>query len=338
MEKKQEQEITKQEKKWYEKQIGIVEVKDFVVLAFAILVALSSLLSTLVVKESGEILYLFTPNFFSNVKGAGFVTAFYFIPLIAGILFIFARFNKIYRTIAFILIVISEAFIFSFAAIVNELNESSHNLGAGPIVAGVLLSLSLLVIIRENFIENQFSVREIVEIGVLVALALVFDQVGPVIRIRAGAGSINLAMLPLFIIAFRFNFIKSWIAIGVVFGLISNQMDGYGIQTYPFDYFLGYGLSVALAAFFQKLAFPKRGASAKFHHYAFFALAISVGVIGRLLSSTISGVVLYETDFIGSLVYNGSNILPTGLITLVLLLFLYPAILVINRRFPASNE
>ena len=42
------------------------------------------------------------------------------------------------------------------------------------------------------------------ELGVLIGLAIAFDFI-PKIRVGATGGSISLTMLPLFIIAFRFN-------------------------------------------------------------------------------------------------------------------------------------
>ena len=53
----------------------------------------------------------------------------------------------------------------------------------------------------------KFSVRDIAEIAVLCALAVVLDKFGK-IPIGSTGGSINISTVPLFIIAFRHGWFK----------------------------------------------------------------------------------------------------------------------------------
>ena len=47
------------------------------------------------------------------------------------------------------------------------------------------------------------------------------------------------------------NFIKSFLLIGVCYGLIACLKDGYGMNTYLFEYFLAYGC-VSITSLFKK--------------------------------------------------------------------------------------
>ena len=98
---------------------------------------------------------------------------------------------------------------------------------------------------------NFFSIKDIVEIGILISLSLVFDQSFLKIRIGQNGGSISLVMLPLCILSLRKGFVKGFIGCGVIFGLISCFLDGYGFFTFPLDYLLGFG-SIAVIGIFNK--------------------------------------------------------------------------------------
>ena len=65
-----------------------------------------------------------------------------------------------------------------------------------------------------------FTVKDIAEIAILSARAIVLDRV---VRIPLGAtgGSINISMVPLYVIALRHGWFKSFIAGGIVYGLIT---------------------------------------------------------------------------------------------------------------------
>ena len=152
----------------------------------------------------------------------------------------------------------------------------------------------------KRYFGRMLTVHGITELAILVALAILLDQ--PFIKIRFGEGaSLSLTMVPLFIIALRYPLIDSFLSIGIVYGFITMLLDGYGIASYPLDYLLGYG-SIALAALFQPLVFKKR--NNELLNYVFLVLAIISGVVVRIWWSTLNGVLLWETAFWGSLVYN----------------------------------
>lgn len=244
--------------------------------------------------------------------------------------------EKEINNISLVLVIITIVLSFSYAALYKGINSetvesSSFSLGWGLIVYASLTTLSLFYYLRSILESNEFTVREIPELAIFIALAVVLDFV-PKIRIGATGGSISLTMVPLFIIAFRFNFVKSFLAIGVVYGIITCQLDGYGFQSYPFDYLLGFGL-ISLASFFRTLIFTRQG-NPKIQHYLFLLLAIFVGGFGRFVGSTISSVVLYHYSFAPAAIYNLTYIGPSILLVMIILSLLLVPFTRLNRRYP----
>ena len=99
----------------------------------------------------------------------------------------------------------------------------------------------------------KFSVRDIVEIAVMCALAVVLDKAVK-IPIGSTGGSLHISAVPLFIIAFRHGWFKGFIASGIVFGLVKCILDGYGFQFFFFEYLIAFG-SIALAGLFGRMIF-----------------------------------------------------------------------------------
>lgn len=179
----------------------------------------------------------------------------------------------------------------------------------------------------------KYSVREIVETAMLVALAVILDLDGLKIRIGGAGGSISFTMVPLFILALRMNFSKSFIGIGVVYGLITCLKDWYGFETFPFDYLLGYG-SIAIASIFKNFIYNKEK---PFIGILFVIISTVLGGFLRFVFSSISSMVFYQTSFVGALVYNAAYIPFATLISTGCMLLLYKPLLIINDKFPIKD-
>ena len=175
---------------------------------------------------------------------------------------------------------------------------------------------------KTNF---TFNLKDITEIGILCGLAIVLDTFVK-IPVFAGGGSINLAMLPLIFIALHKGWFKGFIAGGVIFGLITCFIDGYGIVTYPFDYLVGFG-SVAVVGAFRNLIICEK---LTVKNYIFFGISILLCMIVRFASSCLSGVIIYEYTFIDSAIYQLTYLGPT---ILALLLILLPSLSIFNSLF-----
>ena len=105
--------------------------------------------------------------------------------------------------------------------------------------------------------KSFLSVKEMVEMALLVALAVVLDLDGFKISLSADGGSIGFTMVPLFILGYRHGFFKSLIGVGVIYGLTTALLDGHGLMYYPFDYLIAYGVSISIGSLFSKAIFYK---------------------------------------------------------------------------------
>jgi thiamine transporter ThiT len=91
----------------------------------------------------------------------------------------------------------------------------------------------------------RLSIRHIALMGMLVAMSIVLDIFFKFYQ-QANGGSINLAMVGLVLIALSFGWWQSWLAITVVFGLLTALLDGY-VAYYLFDYFFALSGFVVVA-------------------------------------------------------------------------------------------
>ena len=185
--------------------------------------------------------------------------------------------------------------------------------------------------------KSFLSVKEMVEIALLVSLAVVLDLDGLKISLGANGGSIGFTMLPLFILAFRHGFVKTLIGVGVVYGVATNLLDGWGFIYYPFDYFVAYGCSLAVASLFSKFISRKtNGKLTYLINNGFMSIGVLLAGIIRVIGHTISSMVFYEYTLGAALAYNIPYVGPSILICLVVLYMLYPTLIVLNKMYPTS--
>ena len=185
--------------------------------------------------------------------------------------------------------------------------------------------------------KSFLSVKEMVEIALLVAIAVILDLDGFKITLSATGGSIGFTMVPLFIIGFRHGFIKSLIGVGIIYGLTTALLDGHGFIYYPFDYFIAYGVSISFGSLFSKSIFYKGQyfVDKVFNVFSLILCVLVVGVI-RVVGHTLSSMIFYQYTLEASLVYNFSYVLPSILICMGVLVLLLPSLKVLNKRFPTE--
>ena len=202
------------------------------------------------------------------------------------------------------------------------------------IILGFGYSLILLYILNS---ENNYSVRDIVESAMLIALAVGLDLPGLKIKLGANGGSISFTMLPLFILALRLGTLKGFIGSGIVYGIITCLLDadGGGLNAYIFDYLLGYGATCIVGLFAKQIL--KDECKYTITGVAFLVVGVVLSVGLRLLASTFSGVLFWETPFVESLAYNALYVLPSGGVCLAALIVLYKPLMSINKKFPVKT-
>ncbi len=215
----------------------------------------------------------------------------------------------------------------------DYLAAAAPSFSSGTLVMAVLLFVSAIVSLSLSTQEVSISIRDISEIGILSALAIALQFIR--IPVGASGGSINLGLVPLSVIALRHGPTKGFIAGGLVYGLITCLTDGYGFQTYPFDYLIGFG-SIACLGFFSKLVFSGKEGWNKWG-FLYIAIGSILMTLVRLFGSTVSSMVIYGYNLPAAIAYNGVYIPVTGAITLACLEALYIPMARVNLLFPSKR-
>ncbi|MCQ2776349.1 MAG: energy-coupled thiamine transporter ThiT [Bacilli bacterium] len=229
--------------------------------------------------------------------------------------------------IAILLFVSTCLFIFIWDKI-----DTGIAINAGPGYFALLVLSFVLVILdsRHFFQNNTLILRDIVDIALFVSLAIVLDLPFLKIHISENGGSISLTMLPLILLSLKRGPIKGFIASGIIYGLLTCIFDGYGFASYPLDYLFGYG-SMCLVGLFRKPILSIKNKGLK---YVFLIVGTLLAGVSRTLFSTLSGVILYQTGFIESLIINSSYIWPSILGVSIVSILILPIFLQIMKKYP----
>lgn len=162
----------------------------------------------------------------------------------------------------------------------------------------------------------RLSIRQIVLMGMLIGITIVLDAVFKFYQ-QANGGSINLAMVGLVLIGLSFSWWKTWFATSIVFGILSAVLDGYIIY-YVFDYALAMS-GFMVISIFRETILNRQG----WKSFLLLMITFIIAFIWRLSMHVISGVIYFEVDWLGSWIYNVSYLLPSFLITLIVIVALY---------------
>lgn len=206
----------------------------------------------------------------------------------------------------------------------------------------VFLSISVVLYLSLNLEQIKFSTREICELAMLIGLAVVLNFF-PKIPL-AWAGSVNFQIVPLVLIALRFSPFKTFMAAGLIFGLITCFTDGYGLFAFPLEYLISFG-SVAIISIFRnyilKIRTENKGKSYTLAILLLMFLILIQTTI-RFICASIDSYIFYyayldldsaSTAFGAALLYNAPYVYLTGVATMVVIGALYYPILQINKRF-----
>lgn len=202
----------------------------------------------------------------------------------------------------------------------------------------VLNSLGVLCLFGAETNKNVFSIKSICEIAVLIAMSLALSYIK--IPLGATGGSLNFQFVPLVIISLRYSPYKSFIAGGIVYGLISCLLDNYGIFTYPMEYLVAFG-SIFIISIFRNKIMKKNKPT--WYGNLLIVLLISVITLIRLFAASIDSYVFYlnyldEQTFSAAIIYNTIYVIPTGFLTIISVLLLYQKpLFILNNTFPSSD-
>lgn len=227
-------------------------------------------------------------------------------------------------------------------------------------VCAVIAGLGMIFASLSRMFEfKKYTIREMSETAILIALAVVLDKFAR-IPIQANGGSINFSAIPLFIIAVRYGGFKGFIASSFIFGFITCLINGYGLQTYPFDYFVALsGYSIvgifynAVNNYYAKkkleLRLANNGENVTSDNpfvvkeNIFKVVAIILGgffaMVVRYCGHMISGAILYQPiTFVDNFIYQSTYVPVSVWISVAGMLILYKPIELINRVFPVLNK
>ncbi|WP_226034536.1 energy-coupled thiamine transporter ThiT [Aquibacillus saliphilus] len=171
----------------------------------------------------------------------------------------------------------------------------------------------------------------LIEVAIFTALALVLDLL-PFLSFKlwAQGGSISFAMIPVFIVAFRWG-LKGGLVSGFLFGVLQVALGTAWIM-HPVQGFIDYGLAFTVLGFAGLFA-NKVKQNVKDGNTSGFISAITLGVLLactlRFAAHFIAGIVFFDSLIDGmnvwvySLVYNGSYLIPSFIINTIVVGFLF---------------
>lgn len=152
----------------------------------------------------------------------------------------------------------------------------------------------------------QLTTRDITFMAMYLALFVILDYLAnilPFFKMPQG-GTLGLGTIPLLLASYQLGWKKGTIVsvLSVLMQFITGQMYLLGFVQFLLDYLIAFGV-YGLACCFPNWKW-------------FYSGVLAVNFV-RFISSTISGVVFYETTWWASMVYQASYMIPTTILGLV---------------------
>lgn len=270
---------------------------------------------------------LFRQTFAFEFSGFWFLNTLIFLLLVLYIFLTYCLKNNSIKLLFDVLILLAGSFYLKIAEAI--LANNSINIGPGLVI---LLSIFLFLTIgdlKNIFSEKDMAIKDIVEIAIFVSIAVILDMPFCKIKVVENGGSISLTMLPLVLLSIKKGFLKGFIGTGLIFGLVTCLLDGYGFISYPLDYLLGFG-SLAIVGLFGKSI----NTDSKPKSIVYFVVSTLIAVVFRTLFSTISGIVIYKLDFTSSLIYQLTYIGPSFIAVIIAGILILPIFLHLLKKYP----
>lgn len=171
----------------------------------------------------------------------------------------------------------------------------------------------------------------LIEVAIFTALALLLDIIpGLSFKIWAMGGSISFAMIPVFIVAFRWG-LKGGLVCGLLWGILQVAV-GTAYILHPLQGLIEYGLAFTVLGFAGVFAKQvqeavKEGKTKAYLSY--ITLGVLLGSSLRFIAHYFAGIVFFESAIEGqpvwiySLVYNISYMLPSFILCTGIVFFLF---------------
>ncbi|PEY42585.1 energy-coupled thiamine transporter ThiT [Bacillus cereus] len=174
------------------------------------------------------------------------------------------------------------------------------------------------------------NLQAMIESAILAAFALIIDILPLSIKLPTG-GSISFAMIPIFIIAYRWGFKTAFLG-GLIWGLLQIVVgDAYiltPVQAF-IEYFVAFAFIGFAGLFYQPIQQTMANNQGK-RTMVYIVVAAFIGSFARYFCHFIAGVIFFgkyappgQSAVLYSLIVNGSTMLASFVLCTVLLLLLF---------------
>ncbi len=153
---------------------------------------------------------------------------------------------------------------------------------------------------------KKLTTKTLTIMAIYCAVFVILDRVSDALNLfqMANGGKLNLGPIALLMCSYHLGW-KNGLLVGITsvfLQLAIGSVKFYGIWSFLLDYLIAYAVY---------------GLASLFPDYRYFYSGVLVTSILRLLSSTLSGTLLWETPLWASLTYNASYMIPTTLCVIV---------------------
>lgn len=163
--------------------------------------------------------------------------------------------------------------------------------------------------------KTNLSVKDLVTMAFYLALFMIFDafvNTLPFFQMPQG-GSLGISTVVLLIASYHLGFKKGLIVsvLSVLLQFVTGRMYILGFTQFCLDYLIAFGAY---------------GFACLFPNYKEFYSGVLITNCIRFISSTISGVVFYNTTLAASIIYQAWYMVPTTIVGLIFVPLLYKAL------------
>ncbi|WP_308560400.1 ECF transporter S component [uncultured Holdemania sp.] len=168
----------------------------------------------------------------------------------------------------------------------------------------------------------KWTTKDLVYMALYAALFIVLDVAVNTLGIlqMPNGGSLGVSVIPLLMASYHLGWQKGTVVavLSILLQYVTGPMYTPDLIGFLLDYFF---------------AFSVYGLASLFPNYKWFYSGVLITNLVRLISSTLSGILVWETAPWASLVYNATYMIPTTILCLVLLPLVMPRIKpLINKK------
>ena len=161
----------------------------------------------------------------------------------------------------------------------------------------------------------KWTTKDLVYMALYAALFIVLDVAVNTLGIlqMPNGGSLGVSVIPLLMASYHLGWQKGTVVavLSILLQYVTGPMSTPDLIGFLLDYFF---------------AFSVYGLASLFPNYKWFYSGVLITNLVRLISSTLSGILVWETAPWASLVYNATYMIPTTILCLVLLPLVMPRI------------